>query len=868
MNIEKESQMHCTRIHRGTQTYQGYSIYSPFSSSPSFPSPGKTIFDEARCKTLIIRPLEQLIWGADPEAALERLKASEHTPSVCGRVFKNGEPTYCCRECGMDPTCVLCVSCFKQSSHRHHKYKMSTSHGGGCCDCGDPEAWKKDAYCDQHKAGLVRSEEAAANSSTSTTTTTDGLPIATLQAAQVVLEAVLDFAAYSLEIDSNATIVDSDEDVYCTVLYNDETHVLEQVIQNLQKTIKCNPRDALDYVTRIDHEGRAMVKCSSFDVCQRLKVEVEKHSMRSVMQQKGQPLRVAILHKKAIAYQQFALQSLAWLQAHLMLHPDLRTVFKDLVTSPAHPAFNVKHMLMNDHRLWKTARTSWHKLLIAGMLMEYENKKRLATIFTQTYATILQDYVRDDHDHTFSVASLSVQLFTVPTVAHYLISEEAAFFQLMHTFYAECVEKYVDGHVLTFVKNPSNVNAFKRAAVILFDVKYLLHVRPEVWTDELRKGFLHGVQVLVKLLWVMQGMDAVHRQTGSHIDYEPEWESAFNLHIKLERVITLVLEWCRTDKVVLVKVYRMVMAQLSESTFIVGQAKRDVQELANHSASCLMYDVSVKYVSIHLPLTRFFAGLYLQLEGFHLNYDSVSVKAQKKASPEEIIEPVLCTQTMIAQVHAGMWRRNGYSLLNQLYFYGNVKCRSEMLDRDVVVLQIGASLIESNEFLIHAVNKYGLVAWVNVAHEEEDANNVGTVVNMVDELLELLIVVVGERFVVGLGCVTEEDCVRKELVQQLCIKAFSHSELSKALPDVQQVHETDVMERVIEEIATFRKPQVHDKKGVYELKAEYYGMYNMYFYHYSKEDKSKSEEAQRKRQSHKNACCLPPPLPKLTESFR
>lgn len=232
--------------------------------------------------------------------------------------------------------------------------------------------------------------------------------------------------------------------------------------------------------------------------------------------------------------------------------------------------------------------------------------------------------MRDDHDHSFSVASLSVQLFTVPTVAHYLISEEAAFFQLMHTFYAECVEKYVDGNVLTFVKNPSNVNAFKRAAVILFDVKYLLHVKPEVWTDELRKGFLHGVQILVKLLWVMQGMDAVHRQTGSHIDYEPEWESAFNLHIKLERVITLVLDWCRTDKVVLVKVYRMVMAQLSESTFIVGQAKRDVQELANHSASCLMYDVSVKYVSIHLPLTRFFAGLYLQLEAFNLNYDTVS----------------------------------------------------------------------------------------------------------------------------------------------------------------------------------------------------------------------------------------------------
>lgn len=51
---------------------------------------------------------------------------------------------------GMDQTCVLCVNCFKQSAHRNHKYKMGTSSGGGCCDCGDVEAWKRDPYCDEH----------------------------------------------------------------------------------------------------------------------------------------------------------------------------------------------------------------------------------------------------------------------------------------------------------------------------------------------------------------------------------------------------------------------------------------------------------------------------------------------------------------------------------------------------------------------------------------------------------------------------------------------------------------------------------------------------------------------------------------------
>lgn len=99
---------------------------------------------------------------------------------------------------------------------------------------------------------------------------------------------------------------------------------------------------------------------------------------------------------------------------------------------------------------------------------------------------------------------------------------------------------------------------------------------------------------------------------------------------------------------------------------------------------------------------------------------------------------------MVAQVHAGMWRRNGYALLNQLYFYHNVKCRSEMLDRDIVQLQIGASLLESNEFLIHALNKFNLIGWAQLDFEEvcprnPEEDSMRMVINLVEEFLGLLI---------------------------------------------------------------------------------------------------------------------------------
>lgn len=221
-----------------------------------------------------------------------------------------------------------------------------------------------------------------------------------------------------------------------------------------------------------------------------------------------------------------------------------------------------------------------------------------------------------------------------------------------------------------------------------------------------------------------------------------------------------------------------------------------------------------------------------------------------------------------------MWRRNGYALLNQLYFYHNVKCRTEMLDRDIVLLQMAASVIESNEFIVHALNKFGLIQW---AHPDFEINNTTSVsteednmrqtISLAEEFLQILITLVGERHIPGIGKVSTQDRIKKEIIQQLCIKPLPHSELSKTLPD-DITHET-ALDDVVEEVATFNKPTHGSGKGVYELKPEYYWKYNVFFYHYTREELSKSEESQRKRRKAAGEleCCPPPDLPQLSEQF-
>lgn len=835
-------------------------LYSPTQNETSL----DWSFDEDKARKILFNTLEEFICNGDPVEILGNLSQLDKPPAVCGRVFKVGEPTYSCRECGMDSTCVLCVECFKQSEHRNHKYKMSTSSGGGYCDCGDVEAWKKAPFCDIHLAGTSVQIDNSSNN----------LPEDMAERVRVTFDAVLWYAYHLLTLEHSPCIPtdlykkdDSvfDMDAYCTVLYNDETHTFEQVINTLTRVIKCNQKVAIEYVTNIDREGRAVVKCSSFQYCNELKAEIEKYTSRHG----NKPLKVLVVHAHVVAHQMFSMKLLSWLQIFLSHGEEFRKLFSEvaLVAKGTDPSI-VEGILLRDIHMWKSARTHWHRLLISGMLMEYESKKALAKVFTKKYGTVMKEFIRDDHDHSFSVSSLSVQIFTVPTLAHHLIAEEDALFILLNAFISECTRKCNISGKLEFERNVSNT-MFKRAQFMLHDLRYLLGSIPEKWTDSLRKGFLQGLSLILNLLIMIQGMDSVTRQVGQHMEYEPEWETAFNLHLKLSYCISFALEWCGTDRVVLIKAYRATLKKLLDNPCTGSRIGGEVQEVADHSVACLQYDVASKPVSIHLPLSRFLAGLHLHLEKIGLNFNSPELQTQKP-SPEEIMEPVLRAQVMISQVHAGMWRRNGYAILNQLYFYQNVKCRSEMLDRDIVLLQVGASIIESNEFLIHLLNKFSLVHWAHPNFEMKtlksvEDDNMRQTIYLVEEFLKLLIVIVGERFMPGIGKVTAEDRIKKEIIQQLCIKPLPHSELNKTLPD-DLTHEM-VLDHIITEVATFKKKI--SGKGVYELKPNLFEQYNVFFYHYTREELSKSEESQRKRRKAAGEleCCPPADLPELTESF-
>ncbi|XP_013889315.1 E3 ubiquitin-protein ligase UBR2 [Austrofundulus limnaeus] len=126
-------------------------------------------------------------------------------------------------------------------------------------------------------------------------------------------------------------------------------------------------------------------------------------------------------------------------------------------------------------------------------------------------------------------------------------------------------------------------------------------------------------------------------------------------------------------------------------------------------------------------------------------------------------------------------------------------------------------------------------------------------------MLHLIIMVVGERYVPGVGQVELFDEVRREIIHQLSIRPMAHSELVKALPE--NGNKETGLEQVIDSVASFKKPGVTGR-GLYELRPEWYKHFNLYFHHYTRADQTKAEEAQRKlRRQVGDDKALPPPVP-------
>ncbi|CAD7969350.1 unnamed protein product [Amoebophrya sp. A25] len=69
----------------------------------------------------------------------------------CAEVWNGHHVAYRCLTCGISPSSCICVACFNAGEHEGHDYFIYRSDYGGCCDCGDCDAWDVTGFCRYHR---------------------------------------------------------------------------------------------------------------------------------------------------------------------------------------------------------------------------------------------------------------------------------------------------------------------------------------------------------------------------------------------------------------------------------------------------------------------------------------------------------------------------------------------------------------------------------------------------------------------------------------------------------------------------------------------------------------------------------------------
>ncbi len=163
-------------------------------------------------------------------------------------------------------------------------------------------------------------------------------------------------------------------------------------------------------------------------------------------------LKTAILPTYIIAHQNFALRLCKWLNDMLNRSSGFRRLFSEMSfketiaidgDDDSDKILLIEALLVKSGYVWKEVRHAWLGLLTEGPMKEYEMKLEVAKLYVKNYKTIMFDFIGDDQESDVSITNLTVQLFTVPSIAHILMEKMDAF-NVMISFFKQVFTDEVD----------------------------------------------------------------------------------------------------------------------------------------------------------------------------------------------------------------------------------------------------------------------------------------------------------------------------------------------------------------------------------------------------------------------------------------
>lgn len=594
---------------------------------------------------------------------------------ICGRLFASGDLVYHCVECAYDETCVYCADCFVATEHAGHAVSFFASMGnGGCCDCGDDESWRRPTPC-SHATRSSGSQLAQFGDAA-----TIGAFCAVLRehAAELFFVPMLEAAQFKWfeggeeigsssssqeAIDESGIQPPSSHNDSCVLLYNDEHHAFDAVIDAVAAALHCFQNAARSVAQDVDAVGRRIVFRGQRAACIAVAAAIVEKcdlSVRIVPFDvyvreemlcfgwiflrricKFRVLRDEVLHvlfdarlRSSLPF--FARSSEAdWTDEdetteHRLMEGDAA---KEASSSPP-PLLRQNTLLVEDllgagGSLWKEARGMLHDFFVGAVLIDVAHfKVQFGLAFCRCYGTLLESYAADREPQEAFV-EIAVQLFTGPLIARTLISQTPIIETLLTLWEAEI------GNDASFLphKPRSMPNKRKPLTRILQDLCFLFSHAAVTDVIVAQTGLLER---LLRLLQRYEAMHAQNRQLHAHVEFESrDWLHAFNMSMQLLPLIQHVARCLQPP----------------------------------HFGAIADFYVNFRMTpgrdySFHHPLL-WIVGFWLRLH----TEETLPVLFGAAAVAQSMSAVLLHKFAFEAQIEASLWVRNGISIHNQLLNY-------------------------------------------------------------------------------------------------------------------------------------------------------------------------------------------------------
>ncbi|XVF08093.1 hypothetical protein REPUB_Repub06bG0196400 [Reevesia pubescens] len=861
--------------------------------------------------------LQWLMFLGEPVNALNNLaKSSTDQHGVCGAVWGSNDIAYRCRTCEHDPTCAICVTCFKNGNHKDHDYSIIYT-GSGCCDCGDETAWRREGFCSKHK-GAEQIQPLPENLANSVGPVLDALFIcwknkifsaegifqenmrasdrgaeerkAANELTFVVVEMLLEFCKYTESLLSFVSKRVISLDGLLGILVRGERFLVDGVVKKLRELLLkflAEPvfknefsKVFLSYYPTVINEA---IKEGSDNI---LKNKCPLISTFSVQIFTVPTLTPRLVKEKGLlglllqclgdiflscAREDGRLQAAKWGS----LYDTTNRVVGDIRLVMSHDVV-AKYAT---HEQQDISRT-WLKLLAfvqgmnpikreTGLHMEEETEStHLLFVLGHSIANIHSLLV----DGAFSVATIEGENVLSYTYKQDMDDGDSMRHAKVGRLSQESSVCSVTGRSLskvTEVGSDSISHVLIPSSAIWLIQECLRAMETWLEVDDSTSAALQSISspnsigisdsnflAIKKRLYKIRKGKYFGKLTGSSENHSSQSSSPVYSGHQTSNAMEIAKNLGSDGK----------SSSAEIAPVICGYMGLDVSAMETDSgielrilSLCewpdIIYDVSLKEISVHIPFHRLLS-LLLQ-KALRMCYDeSVMLNIANACSASSlsaiyadffghilmgchpsgfsasVMEHPLRIRVFCAQVIAGMWRKNGDAALVSCEWYRSVRWSEQGLELDLFLLQCCAALAPPDLYVKRIVERFGLLDYLSLSLER--SNKYEPV--LVQEMLTLIVQILQERRFCG--CYTE-DSLKRELIYKLAIGDATHSQLVKSLP--RDLSKFEQLQEILDRVALYSNPSGFNQ-GMYSLRWAYWKELDLYHPRWNSRDLQVAEE--------------------------